>query len=92
MSGTWTETRTWTDPATDDEHEVEVEFAWVDNGIGPYEFWGARGNDVDFSAEVESVTLDGRDITGTLDDSVLSAWAESAEPPEDEYEADDDRD
>lgn len=26
--------------------DIVVEYEWVDNGIGPYEAWGRRGNDV----------------------------------------------
>lgn len=39
------------------EIELEVEFdgGWIDDGIGPYEYWGALGNDVQRSYEVEDI-------------------------------------
>jgi hypothetical protein len=31
----------------------QLRVRWVDNGIGPYEFWGAKGVDVRWCAEVD---------------------------------------
>lgn len=41
-----------------DEVEIplEVECQYVDNGIGPYEYWGARGFDSQPDVEILSVT------------------------------------
>lgn len=32
----------------------ESTFQWVDNGIGPYEYWGCKGNDVRMECEWQS--------------------------------------
>lgn len=37
--------------------DYKVTGKWVDNGIGAYEFWGARGNDVRMEVEKESVEI-----------------------------------
>lgn len=38
----------WIDPA-----KCKIKAELVDHGIGPYEFWGARGTDVRMELEVE---------------------------------------
>jgi hypothetical protein len=42
----------WVDPK-----DAEVEGNWTDNGIGAYEFWGAKGNDSKIEFEIENVTI-----------------------------------
>lgn len=39
------------------EIDLDVEFdgEWVDEGIGGYEYWGIRGNDVQWCYEVEDI-------------------------------------
>ena len=35
--------------------DVEVQYRWVDEGIGAYEFWGAKGYDSHIVAEIEDI-------------------------------------
>ena len=46
-------------------YSVEVTIAYdagmVDNGIGPYEFWGARGTDVRMELEIDKWEIDSID-------------------------------
>jgi hypothetical protein len=37
--------------------EVEAEANYEDHGIGPYEYWGSIGNDVDMQWTLQSVTV-----------------------------------
>lgn len=64
-----------------EEKDCEVEGQWVDNGIGPYEYWGARGVDKRIEFEIESITIekaedeDGNPVT---DKETLKALEEAA--------------
>ena len=58
--------------------EGEYEGGWVDNGIGGYEYWGARGTHHDWCYEIESYSYlvydnEGDDITEQLPDGIRSA-------------------
>lgn len=79
----------------------EAEYTLVDNGIGHYEFWGARGRDVQLDTECEDATVTtveneaGEDIYDTLSDDERKALKQAAYdhandhcPSVDEYESD----
>lgn len=51
--------------------EFEAEFEVVDRGIGGYEYWGARGVDIDLCTEVTSV-----EVTAVLNDKDECIWNE----------------
>ena len=58
--------------------EGDYEGGWVDNGIGGYEYWGAKGTHHDWCYEVESYDwqaydAEGNDITDTLPDAIKSS-------------------
>ena len=54
---------------------VDVTIAYdagmVDNGIGPYEFWGARGTDVRMELEIHEWEIDSIDKIQDEDGNVL---------------------
>lgn len=62
---------------------VPYEGQVVDNGIGPYEFWGSRGTDVRMETEidwkVEDIEIDAvkddddKDVKGNFDPEILKA-------------------
>lgn len=79
-----------------DSEYTTVKGAWVDNGIGDYEFWGSRGRDVQVEFEIEDIIFekawdeDGNEIT---DPEILDALASVAmEEPEFFWEWSDDYD
>ena len=59
--------------------EFEADFTKEDIGIGPYEFWGARGNDKHIVYTCEHVSIsavvdeDGKDVTDKLPKKVQDA-------------------
>lgn len=62
--------------------EVEVEFQYVDVGIGSYEFWGARGNDVQWAVEfVSAKTVSGGTPVEIEDEELIRKWEEEATVP-----------
>jgi hypothetical protein len=71
-----------------DSEDMEVLGNWVDNGIGDYEFWGARCNDKRVEFEVESISItkafdeDENEIT---DRTILDQLEELAMDDPDEY-------
>lgn len=83
----------------------EAEYEVVDDGIGSYEYWGARGNDIQLNNECQDISVisvdneDGDDIHDGL--SILEKkmvkqaafdHAEANPPPlEEEPDYDDDR-
>lgn len=62
----------------------EAQYTLVDNGIGAYEYWGARCVDVDINAECEDadiISVDneaGEDIYHTLSDKEKKDVAQAA--------------
>jgi hypothetical protein len=77
--------------ASNEEWEYEVSFDVVDEGIGPYEYWGIRGADHRFVTTVVDVTRqklrDGKPVTPLEDvewtPDQESGWVENAEPEDD---------
>jgi hypothetical protein len=67
--------------------EVEIEGSMVDNGIGPYEYWGAKGVDTRIEPEIENITRrlirEGANPNGVRD--AADAW-EDYESTEEESE------
>lgn len=52
----------------------ELELELIDDGIGAYEYWGAKGNDVNWTWDVSDYTYDVVDEDGnTIKDKVLLA-------------------
>lgn len=45
---------------------VDVEYIVTDMGIGPYEYWGARGTHVDMQPEILEVWINGEPNQGEL--------------------------
>ena len=41
---------------------VEYDGAMVDNGIGPYEFWGAKCTEVRIESEIDKIDYDGIEL------------------------------
>lgn len=78
-------------PGRDEPVPVRVTCNMEDHGIGSYEFWGRRGNDVNWCAVAESATLgDGTEIS--LDDvpaSVIERAEEQALEQAEDSEDDD---
>lgn len=95
MARKYSETRKWLKPVTEngevvDHNEVEVtiEFDWVDNGIGGYEYWGSKGTHTQWQAEITSVKdVDGNEIFDQIEDDQIVEWENSIE---DEPDSDDD--
>jgi len=48
--------------------ESDLEYEMVDNGIGPYEFWGTPGNDVRIEPELSTQTVE---IMQTADEDCI---------------------
>ncbi len=79
---TWTETRIL-QRGHEPEIELDVEFRYVDNGIGGYEFWGAKGNHSSWEVEfVNAKTKDGKDFP-VEDEELILSWEEGASVPDD---------
>lgn len=68
---------TWAEEKEYQGQKVLVTFQWTDFGIGEFEFHGARGCDVSYSAEVISVT-DSEKKPVEADEEALSGWEEAA--------------
>ena len=56
--------------------DFEAEFSVEDVGIGPYEYWGARGNDVQWEYVLEDVTIEAVALRTEADDILLEPDAE----------------
>jgi hypothetical protein len=89
----YSETRKWQKPIMKDgqlfdfeEVEVTIEFDWVDNGIGAYEYWGAKGNHTQWQAEIASVKdAEGNEIYDQIEEDQIIEWENSVESePEDD--------
>ena len=63
------------------ETEIIVTFRYVNNGIGPYEYWGQHCIDTQMEVEFEEAELkDGSDYEASEDE--VRTWEENAEIPE----------
>jgi hypothetical protein len=47
--------------------DVDVDGGWVDNGIGPYEYWGDRGVHHDWGVELDIESIDVRILEAPSD-------------------------
>ena len=82
------------------EIEVTLSYYWENDGIGPYEYWGAKGFDhghdyvviEDYSYDKEGLTADEIATIDSMIEKMLDTWAESIaeDDCEDDYEPDDD--
>lgn len=78
---TWIETRLLR-RGHEPEIELDIEFQYVDNGIGSYEYWGAKGNHSSWEIEfVNAKTKDGNDFP-VEDDELIRNWEEGAILPD----------
>lgn len=82
-----TEDHTYTVKAT-------ITFKFEDHGIGPYEYWGARGNDVDIRAEVDEIDItevvdeEGNELSGAEIDNIKKLLLPAIEEKGDRIAAD----
>ena len=56
------------------QKEYSVTFLYEDIGIGAYEYWGAKGNHVDWHAGVVSVEESGKDVTEEIPKELVLKW------------------
>lgn len=78
------------------EIEVTLSYYWENDGIGPYEYWGAVGFDKgtdyvvieDYDYDKEGMTPEEIEIINSMIDKKLNAWATEIE--EDDADADPD--